>query len=130
MERTMKLAAAQERRADKAMLELRTLQRDRFAAYEVYAEHCVMGKEVNIPKSLPVSEIRKSDLSKTNPNYLAQFLLYQTDDVKKTAKQMLQDAKTKANRPQPDNSQSEANPFAALSIEELLKLAKDAGLNK
>ena len=130
MERTMKLAAAQERRADKAMSELRTLQRDRFAAYEVYAEHCVMGKEVNIPKSLPVSEIRKSDLSKTNPNYLAQFLLYQTDDVKKTAKQMLKDAKTKANQPQPANSQSEPNPFAALSIEELLKLAKDAGIAK
>ena len=43
---------------------------------------------------------------------------------------MLKDAKTKANRPQQANSQSEANPFAALSIEELLKLARDAGLNK
>ena len=132
MERTIKLAAAQERRADKALRELRQLQKDRFAAYEVYAEHCVMGKEVNIPKSLPVSEIRKSDLSKTNPNYLAQFLLYQTDDVKMTAKQMLKDAKTKANQPQPSapqtNSQSEANPFASMSLDALLKIAKDAGL--
>ena len=130
MERTIKLAAAQERRADKALRELRQLQKDRFAAYEVYAEHCVMGKEVNIPKSLPVSEIRKTDLSRTNPNYLAQFLLYQTDDVKKTAKQMLKDAKTKANQPQQANSQSEANPFASLSLDELLKLAKDNGLDK
>ena len=130
MERTIKLAAAQERRADKALSELRQLQKDRFAAYEVYAEHCVMGKEVNIPKSLPVSEIRKTDLSRTNPNYLAQFLLYQTDDVKKTARQMLKDAKTKANQPQQANSQSEANPFASLSLDELLKLAKDNGLDK
>ena len=128
MERTMKLATAQERRADKAMHELRHLQRDRFAAYEVYAEHCVMGKEVNIPKSLPVSDIRKSDLSRTNPNYLAQFLMYSTAEVKKTAKQMLKDAKTKADQPQPTSSQSEANPFANMSIEALLKVAKDAGL--
>ena len=131
LERTLKIAAALERRADKAMQELRQLQKDRFAAYEVYAEHCVMGKEVHIPKSLPTAEIRKSDLAKTSPNYIAQFLLYQTKDVKDTAKRMLRDAKTKANA---GNEQSEPNaannPFASLSIEELLKIAKDTGLTK
>ncbi len=124
MERTMKLGAMFERRASSALNELRKLQRDRFAAYEVYAEHCVMGKEVNIPKSLPTAEIRKTDLGRTSPNYLAQFLLYQTKEVKDTAKQMLKDAKTKPNSPAP----VEENPFASLSIEELLRIAKQTGL--
>ena len=57
------------------MRELRMLQRDRFAAYEVYAEHCIIGKDVQIPKSILTAEIRKSDLQKPDPNYLAQFLL-------------------------------------------------------
>ena len=127
LERTLKMAAALERRADKAMNELRNLQRDRVAAYEVYAEHCVMGKEVNIPKSLPTAELRKSDLGRTSPNYLAQFLLYQTKEVKDTAKQMLKDAKTKPNQSAPS---SEENPFANLSIEELLRIAKQTGLGK
>ncbi len=127
LERTLKMAAALERRADKAMNELRNLQRDRVAAYEVYAEHCVMGKEVNIPKSLPTAELRKSDLGRTSPNYLAQFLLYQTKEVKDTAKQMLKDAKTKPNQSVPS---SEENPFANLSIEELLRIAKQTGLGK
>ncbi len=126
LERTLKMAAALERRADRAMRELRNLQRDRVAAYEVYAEHCVMGKEVNIPKSLPTAELRKSDLAKTSPNYLAQFLLYQTKEVKDTAKQMLKDAKSKPNSPAPVGD----NPFANLSIEELLRLAKQTGLDK
>ncbi len=120
------MAAALERRADKAMNELRNLQRDRVAAYEVYAEHCVMGKEVNIPKSLPTAELRRSDLAKTSPNYLAQFLLYQTKEVKDTAKQMLKDAKNKPNSPAP----TEENPFANLSIDELLRIAKQTGLSK
>ncbi len=127
MERTMKLAAMLERRAARALNELRKLQRDRFAAYEVYAEHCVMGKEVNIPKSLPTADIRKTDLGHTSPNYIAQFLLYQTKEVKDTAKQMLKDAKSKPNSPAPS---TEENPFASLSIEELLRIAKQTGLSK
>ncbi len=140
MERVKKMAAALERRADKSMNELRQLQRDRFAAYEVYAEHCVMGKDVQIPKSLPVADIRKSDMGRTNPNYLAQFLLYQTKEVKDKAKEMLQEAKdkakSKANEAKLTNEQSKpnfdpnTNPFAAMSIEQLLKIAKDAGLKK
>ena len=131
IERTLKMAVAQERRADNAMRELRQLQKDRFAAYEVYAEHCVMGKEVNIPKSLPTAEIRKSDLGRTSPNYLAQFLLYQTKEVKDTAKQMLKDAKSKANSPDEQSKANlEENPFANLSIEELLRIAKQTGLEK
>ncbi len=125
-ERTLKMAAALERRADKAMKELRQLQKDRLAAYEVYAEHCVMGKEVNIPKSLPMAELRRTDLANTSPNYIAQFLLYQTKEVKDTAKRMLKDAKSKPNSPAPAGD----NPFASLSIEELLRIAKQTGLDK
>ena len=77
IERVIKMAVTQERRADKAMHELRQLQKGRFAAYEVYAEHRVMGKEVNIPNSLPTAKIRRTDLGHTSCNYLAQFLLYQ-----------------------------------------------------
>ena len=126
LERALKMAAALERRADKAMNGLRNLQRDRVAAYEVYAEHCVMGKEVNIPKSLPTAELRKSDLAKTSPYYLAQFLLYQTKEVKDTAKQMLKDAKSKPNV----EPSAGDNSFANLSIEELLRIAKQPGLSK
>ncbi len=127
MERVVKLASSQERRADKAMRELRQLQRDRFAAYEVYAEHCVMGKEVHIPKSLPTADIRKSDMGHTSPNYIAQFLLYQTKEVKDTAKRMLKEAKT--NTPKTDDP-NEANPLRNLSLEELLKLAEQVGIKK
>ena len=140
MERTIKLAAMLERRASRALNELRRLQRDRFAAYEVYAEHCVMGKDVNIPKSLPVADIRKTDLGRTNPNYLAQFMLYQTKEVKDKAKEMLQEAKDKAkskahdaklsNEQTKPNFDPNINPFADMSIEQLLKIANDAGLNK
>ncbi len=138
MERVIKLAVTQARRATQALNELRRLQRDRFAAYEVYAEHCVMGKDVQIPKSLPVADIRKTDLGRTNPNYLAQFLLYQTKEVKDKAKEMLQEAKekakTKANQAKLTNEQTKpkfdpnTNPFAEMSIEQLLKIAKDAGI--
>ena len=48
------------------------------------------------------------------------------DEVKSTAKQMLKDAKSKANSLQQASSQSETNP-AAPSREKPLKLAKDAG---
>ena len=74
---------------------LRQLQKDRIAAYEVYAEHCVTGKEVHIPKSLPTAELGRTDLARTSPNYLAQFLLYQTKEAKDTAKRMLKEAKSK-----------------------------------
>ncbi len=127
MERVVKLAASQERRADKAMRELRQLQKDRFAAYEVYAEHCVMGEEVHIPKSLPTADIRKSDMGHTSPNYIAQFLLYQTKKVKDTAKRMLKDAKI--NAPKYDDP-NEANPLRNLSLDELLKLAEKVGIQK
>ncbi|WP_155121149.1 hypothetical protein [Bryobacter aggregatus] len=91
-ERTLKIANLQERRAGRAFKELRQLQKDRFAAYEVYAELCAMGREVEIPKSLPITELRKSNLQRTNPNYLAQFLLYQTEEVQEAAEQMRKDS--------------------------------------
>ena len=135
MERVIKLGALLERRASKALRELRQLQRDRFATYEVYAEHCVMGKEVQIPRSLPVSEIRQSNLNNTNPNYLAQFLMYTTPEVKKTAIRMLKDAKKNeqkaARRTDATNEANlPANPLRNMSMEELMELAKAAGINQ
>ncbi|WP_031499734.1 hypothetical protein [Bryobacter aggregatus] len=115
LERIVKLAILQERRANSALHELRQLQKDRFAAYEVHAELCAMGREVSIPKSLPTTELRKSNLQRTNPNYLAQFLLYQTQEVKDAAQAMQQASPTK-----PDDLK--------LSIEQLIQMAKDAGI--
>ena len=85
-----------------------------------------MGKDVHIPKSLPTAELRRTDLVRTSPNYLAQFLLYQPKEVKDTAKRMLKEGKSKPNvEPAPGD-----NPFANLSIEELLRIAKQTGLDK
>ena len=129
MERTLKLGAMLERRASKALKQLQNLQRDRFAAYEVYAEHCVMGNDVPIPKSLPTAEIRKSDMGRTNPNYIAQFLLYQTKDVKDKAKEMLAAAKIKqAKMKETNEANPPANPLYKLSMDELMALAKAAGI--
>ena len=131
MERTIKLAAMHERRASKALADLRQVQRDRFAAYEVYAEHCVMGKEVAIPESLPIAAIRASDLNRTNPNYLAQFLLYSTPDVQQTARQMLADAKKNEKMAKSGKESGvPQNPLYNMSMEELMGLATAAGLKK
>ncbi|WP_031499610.1 hypothetical protein [Bryobacter aggregatus] len=114
LERIAKIAALHERRADRALRQLRLLQQDRFAAYEVQAELTLLGQDAPIPKSLPITEIRKSNLQRTNPNYLAQFLLYQTEEVKQIADEMLRNAK--------------ANPMPPQSVDDLLQWAKDQGL--
>ncbi|WP_031499498.1 hypothetical protein [Bryobacter aggregatus] len=98
MERTIKLAALHERRADKALRELRQLQKDRFAAYEVDAELCVMGQELRIPRSFPTTELRKSNLQKTNPNYLAQ-----------KPSEAQQNLKTESPHPASDHMRGQAN---------------------
>ncbi|WP_031498403.1 hypothetical protein [Bryobacter aggregatus] len=82
MERTQKMAAAQERRADRALKALCQLQKDRFAAYEVTAELALMGSDIEIPKTMPAAELRNTNLHRTNPNYLAQFLLYDSQDLR------------------------------------------------
>ncbi|WP_031499142.1 hypothetical protein [Bryobacter aggregatus] len=115
LERILKMAIAQERRADRALKALRDLQKDRFAAYEVQAELHAMGRAVEIPKSLPVTELRKSNLQRTNPNYLAQFLLYQTQELKDFMAA-------------PQTEPNEANPFAHMEMDELRDWLKARGL--
>ncbi len=70
-----------------------------------------MGNDVPIPKSLPTAEIRKSDMGRTNPNYIAQFLLYQTKDVKDKAKEMLAAAKIKQTKMKETNEASRQPPL-------------------
>ncbi len=58
MERILKLSAAQERRADNALTEVKKIQTDRILA-------------MDIPATFPMFEVRKSDLTKTSAGILA-----------------------------------------------------------
>jgi hypothetical protein len=60
MERLSLLAAQQERRADRALNELRKLQRDRSVAAEVQNEMYCMDEQCPIPVSLPLHEMRRT----------------------------------------------------------------------
>jgi hypothetical protein len=71
MERILKLCAAQERRADRALKELTKLQRDRILAMDIHTEVYLLDKTVDIPATFPMFEIRKTDLSKTTTGLLA-----------------------------------------------------------
>jgi hypothetical protein len=82
MERTIKMTAMLERRADKAFNELRKLQRDRVSALDIHNELYLMEKKLDIPAALPVADMRKSDQSKTTPFMLAMMLLNTTAEVK------------------------------------------------
>jgi hypothetical protein len=84
MERIQKLGAMQERRADKALNEIRKLQRDRITTQEILNELYMMDEEtiIPIPATLPTAEMRKSNYSQTNPISLATMLLSTTPKVK------------------------------------------------
>ena len=86
MERFIKLGALQERQADKALNELRKLQRDRFAALEVQGEIYAYGKEVNFSKALPIADIRTQNLYKTSAGLIAISLLATTEEAKAIAR--------------------------------------------
>ncbi len=66
MARILKLCAAQERRADRALKELTKLQRDRVLAMDIHTEVYLYDKIVDIPATFPMFEVRKADLSKTS----------------------------------------------------------------
>ncbi len=85
MERFIKLGALQERRADKALNELRKLQRDRFAALEVQGEIYAYGKELSFSKVLPIADLRAQDLSKTSAGLIALSLLATTEEARAIA---------------------------------------------
>ena len=86
MERFIKLGALQERQADKALNELRKLQRDRFAALEVQGEIFAYGKEVNFSKVLPIADLRTQKLNNTSVGLIAISLLATTEEAKLIAK--------------------------------------------
>ena len=75
MERILKLCAAQERRADKALKELTKLQRDRILAMDIHTEVYLFDKIVDLPATFPMFEVRKADLSKTSSGLLAVRLM-------------------------------------------------------
>jgi hypothetical protein len=80
MERIQKLAALQERRADKALSELRRLQRDRFSALDVANELYLLDQFLPIPATLPVSEIRRTKQSQTSPTTIAMQVMANTQE--------------------------------------------------
>ena len=75
MERILKLGAAQERRADKALKELTKLQRDRILAMDIHTELYLLDKTLDIPATFPMFEVRKTDLSKTTAGILTLKLM-------------------------------------------------------
>jgi hypothetical protein len=71
MERILKLGAAQERRADKALAELKKLQTDRILAMDIHSEVYLLDQAVDLPATFPMFEVRKADLTRTSPTALA-----------------------------------------------------------
>ena len=71
MERILKPVAGQGRRADKTLSELKKLQTDRIFAMDIHTELHFLDKKMDIPATFPMFEVRKSDLTKTNPGILA-----------------------------------------------------------
>jgi hypothetical protein len=75
MERILKLGAAQERRADRALKEFTKLQRDRILAMDIHTEVYLLDKTLDIPATFPMFEVRKTDLSKTTAGLLTLKLM-------------------------------------------------------
>jgi hypothetical protein len=75
MERLLKLGAAQERRADRALKEFTKLQRDRILAMDIHTEVYLYDKTLDIPATFPMFEVRKTDLSKTTAGLLTLKLM-------------------------------------------------------
>ena len=71
MERTLKLGAAQERRAAKALKEFTKLQRDRILAMDIQTEVYLLDKNLDIPATFPMFDVRKAELSKTSAGIIA-----------------------------------------------------------
>jgi hypothetical protein len=65
MERIAKMATDFERRADRALKELRLLQMDRVSATDIQAEFYAMKKNFPIPASLPTARMRAMSINGT-----------------------------------------------------------------
>lgn len=81
MERLIKLGATQERRAAKALRELRQLQKDRFSSMDVHNEMYLLGQKADIPATLPVAEMRKARTSNGSAIAIATMLLTSTPEI-------------------------------------------------
>ncbi len=82
MDRFTRLANLQERRADKALTELRKLQLDRVLTLDVQLEHHLFNKQIDIPASLPMAQYRKTDLSNSSASVIAIRLLALQPEVR------------------------------------------------
>ena len=60
MERFIKITTLLERRADKALNELRRLQKDRLCTTDIHSELWILGMQSDIPVTLPSVELRKT----------------------------------------------------------------------
>ena len=80
MERIIKLGSLQERRADKALNEIRRLQRDRFSALAVHSEMYLYEQKGDIPATLPVFEMRKANQAYGSASQMASLILTNTPD--------------------------------------------------
>jgi hypothetical protein len=65
LEKISKMATDFERRADRALKELRLLQMDRVSATDIQAEFYAMKKNFPIPASLPIAKMRSMSINGT-----------------------------------------------------------------
>jgi len=112
MERYIKLTALLERRADNAINELRKLQRDRLATLQVHNELYILEQKVEIPLTLPTSQILSNYYKQTGPATLAIQIISYTQDVQDIIKNQT---------PPKDPTQYK------LSAEDIIELAAMAG---
>ncbi len=110
MERILKLGTAQERRADKALSELKKLQTDRILAMDIHTELYLLDKKMDIPATFPMFEVRKSDLTKTSAGILAIRLMALLPEARD-----IMDSRT--------NPIQEQNPISREDLQRFLKSA-------
>jgi hypothetical protein len=115
MERFSKLTALLERRADKALNELRKLQRDRLAALHIHNELYMLNKQVDLPATLPTSDMLKGHYRDISPGTLAMLTLSYTPEVRDILKNQT---------PPPET------PDLKISDEDLMELIRQSGQTK
>jgi hypothetical protein len=112
MERFIKLTALLERRADKALNELRKLQRDRLAALHIHNELYLLNKKVDLPATLPAADMLKGHYRDISPGMLAMLTLSYTPEVRDILNNQT---------PPPET------PDLQISDEDLMELIRQAG---
>jgi len=80
MERVQKLGAMFERRADKALNEIRRLQRDRLSSRDVMNQLYIHNQFIPVPATLPVSDMRRTSQNQTSAFMIASQLMTNEPD--------------------------------------------------